>query len=367
MLTRYFPAFVLGLTVITLTACGSTPDNTHYDSAKPHHRPQGFVNTQPAAVAAGQYPWYEVLWRNLRGDFRPLAEPVGGYAAFAQKWSVKLDPAALAVHPSEPVVTWLGHATILLQVDGLNILTDPQFSMNAGPTSWLGPKRRVAPPIEVEALPPIDLVLISHNHYDHLDQRSVERLVVAGRKRGKLPRFVVPLGLKRWFDELGVGQVKELDWWDGVAVGTLMVHLVPAQHWSKRTPWDTNASLWGGFMVERAEGWKFLYTGDTGYSDDFREIRRRFGPVDFAAVPVGAYLPRDFMKPQHASPDDALQILLDLEASQGLGVHWGTFGMTQEAFDQPPKDLDTALRSRGLPTSRLVILKHGESMPVKTR
>lgn len=353
------------LALLIVGACGSTPGNPHYDPAKPHHRPNGFVNTVPDAVAAGQYPWYEVLWRNLRGDFRPQAEPAGGYEAFAKTWSVPLDPAALAVCGTEPVLTWLGHATMLLQVEGLNILIDPQFSMNAGPTSWLGPKRHVPPPISIDALPPIDLVLVSHNHYDHLDLPSIKGLVAAGRRHGKAPRFIVPLGLKSWFDQQGVGAVEEIDWWDRVTVGATIIHLVPAQHWSKRTPWDANVSLWGGFVVERrAGGWKFLYTGDTGYSADFKEIRRRLGPVDYVAVPVGAYLPRDFMKPQHANPDDAVQIVLDLDAKQAIGVHWGTFGMTQEAFDQPPKDLATALKARGLAPDRVRLFRHGERRPM---
>ena len=299
----------------------------------------------------------------MRGDFRPLAEPEGGYAAFAKQWSAPLDSARLAQPQYAPVVTWLGHATLLLQVDQQNILIDPQFSMNAGPTSWLGPKRHIPPPITVEALPPIDWVLVSHNHYDHLDEASIERLLAAGRQHGKVPRFLVPLGLKRWFEARGIEQVQEIDWWDRVAIGALAIHLVPAQHWSKRTLWDANASLWGGFVVERvASGWKFLYTGDTGYSADFKEIRRRLGPIDFAAVPVGAYLPRDFMKPQHTNPDDAVQIVLDLEAKQAMGVHWGTFGMTQEPFDQVPKDLAEALKAKGLPASRLMLLKQGESV-----
>lgn len=344
-----------------LLGCAGTPENPHYNPAKAHHRPNGFTNSDPASVAAGQYPWYEVMWRNLRGDFRPVAPPEGGYEAFAQKWSVPLDPATLRSPPPDPVLTWLGHATLLLQLDGVNVLIDPQFSLNAGPTAWLGPERKVPPPIAVEALPPIDWVLISHNHYDHLDEASVERLVAAGKRHGKAPRFVVPLGLKRWFDEREIAGVEEIDWWDRIAAGPLAIHLVPAQHWSKRTLWDVNRSLWGGFLIERQNrGWKFLYTGDTGYSKDYQEIHRRFGPVDVAAVPVGAYLPRDFMRPQHANPDDALQIVLDLEARQAIGVHWGTFGLTQEPFDQPPKDLAEAIRQRGLAADRIRLLKHGE-------
>jgi L-ascorbate metabolism protein UlaG (beta-lactamase superfamily) len=352
---------------LALVAAGSLAGcvgpNPHYDPAKAHHTPEGFTNNDRSVVQAGKYPWYEILWRNMRGDFSPLAPPAGGYEAFAKQWLVAPDRALIGQRHDAPVVTWLGHATVLVQVGGLNLIVDPQFSMHAGPTSWLGAKRHVPPPLPLADLPPIDFVLITHNHYDHLDVASVEGLVEAGKRHGRAPRFVVPLGLKRWFDEAGIEAVVELDWWDKLdAGGGVTVHFVPAQHWSKRTLFDANASLWGGFVVEAgAGGWRFLATGDTGYSADFREIHRRFGPFDLVAVPIGAYLPRDFMKPQHADPDDAVQIVLDLDATQALGVHWGTFALTQEAFDQPPKDLAAALAARGLAPDRIALFRQGES------
>jgi N-acyl-phosphatidylethanolamine-hydrolysing phospholipase D len=360
-------ALTLLALLASLAAC--TPVNLNYNAAKAHHRPQGFVNTDPTAKVGG-IPWYEILYRNLRGDFRPTAPPAGGYAAFAAQWTTPVDHAQLARRSETPRITWLGHASLLLQVAGRNILIDPQFSDTAGPVMFgvfdLGAPRLVPAPIRESELPPIDLVLISHNHYDHLDEPTLRRLHAAGQK----PAYVVPLGLKAWFEEQGIGPVAaEMDWWDSTEIAGLTLRYTPAQHWSRRTAFDTNASLWGGFMIEwkpdAGEPWRFLYTGDTGYSADFREIRRRLGAVDLLAVPVGAYLPRDFMGPQHVNPDDALQILLDLDAKQGVGVHWGTFALTQEPFDQPPRDLESASRQRRLSPERIWLLKHGETRTVR--
>ncbi len=326
-----------------------------------NHRANRFGNSD-RSVVIGNFPWYEMVWRSLRGDFKPLKPPQGGYEAFARAWSVPVDHARLAVRQQAPVVTWLGHVTVLLQVGGLNILMDPTLADFAGPYGRFGASRRVPAPLQPQDLPPIDVVLISHNHYDHLCDATVAGLLAAGQK----PRFFVPLGLKAWFDARNIAQVTELDWWEQAEISdALRLHFTPAQHWSRRTPWDTNASRWGGYMLEwtgaQRKPWRFLFPGDTGYSADFKAIRTRLGAVDFLALPIGAYLPRGFMRPMHVNPADAVQILLDLDARQSMGVHWGTFMLTQEAFDQPPKDLAIALRDQGLAEDRVWLMRHGET------
>lgn len=332
-----------------------------------HHREGGFRNSN-AAARIGHFPWYEMVWRSLRGDFRPLAEPAGGYAAFARAWSVPVDHARIAVRQHAPVVTWLGHVSMLLQVAGLNILIDPTLADFAGPYGRFGAPRRVPAPLQAKDLPPIDVVLVSHNHFDHLCHATIMALHAAGQR----PRYFVPLGLKKWFDAHGITLVTEMDWWDALDLNAdgepVQLHLTPAQHWSRRTPFDTNATLWGGYLLEWQRSgyrpWRFLFPGDTGYSQDFKAIRERLGAVDFLALPIGAYLPRDFMKAMHVNPADAVQLMLDLQAPQAMAVHWGTFMLTQEAFDQPPRDLAAALRERGLADDRVWLLRHGETRSI---
>ena len=335
-----------------------------------HHRSSGYANSD-SSVVIGNFPWYEMVWRSLRGDFKPLAAPAQGYAAFAKEWSVPVDQARIAQRPQEPTVTWLGHVSVLLQVGGLNILTDPTLADFAGPYGRFGAPRMVPAPMRGNQLPTIDVLLISHNHYDHLCDATVAAMVASGQK----PHIFVPLGLKPWFDARGIAKVTEMDWWDHADVTTdtngkallqpLRIHFTPAQHWSRRTPFDTNASLWGGYMVERQAGakeaWRFMFPGDTGYSADFKAVRERLGSVDLLALPIGAYLPRDFMKKMHVNPADAVQLMLDLDAKQAFGVHWGTFKLTQEAFDHPPRDLMDALQARGLPSDRVWLMRHGET------
>jgi N-acyl-phosphatidylethanolamine-hydrolysing phospholipase D len=252
-------------------------------------------------------------------------------------------------------VTWVGHSTLLIQLDGVNILTDPHWSDRASPVSFAGPRRVAAPGLRFEDLPPIHVVLISHDHYDHLDEATVKRLAAEHH-----PRFLVPLGLKRWFADLGIGDVDELDWWEGRAERGLAFTCVPAQHFSGRTFRDRNRRLWSGWVV--AGGARRLYfAGDTGYFDGFKEIGTRLGPFDLAALPIGAYLPPVIMRPVHTTPEEALRAFADVRGERFVAIHWGTFDVAEEPLEEPPRRLEAEARRLGLDLDRIWVLKHGQT------
>lgn len=323
--------------------------NPNYNAAKPHHTPAGFRNNYPHATDQNFWKWQ---WERLRDG--TVSPPPAGWASVLP--SVKPDVAFLKANRSERTITWIGHATVLVQTSGVNIITDPIFSDRASPVQFAGPKRQVPLMMSLDELPSIDVVFISHNHYDHLDADTIREF----SRRFPHASYVVPLGFRPWLAEHGVTNVRELDWWDSIALGGLSYTLVPVQHWSKRTLTDTNRMLWGGVVVED-NGWRFLHTGDTGYSQDFRDIGAKFPQgIDWLAVPIGAYEPRWFMKAQHVNPDEAVQIMKDVGARQALGIHWGTFVLTDEPLDQPPKDLATALSRHGVDAAKFHVFKNGE-------
>jgi N-acyl-phosphatidylethanolamine-hydrolysing phospholipase D len=333
------------------------PLNPHYDPSRAHHRPHGFVNLYGDP---GGKPFGDVLrWQLARwtqGLPPPPSQAVDGYGGFE---IVRPDLALLQANRRGPqvTVTWVGHATLFVQIGGLNLLLDPVFSDRTSPVSFAGPKRRVPLPVTLDELPPIDLVLISHSHYDHLDRRTVQALL---RQPGGQPRFVVPLGLDLWLRNEGATRIEVLDWWDERRFGDLEVHLTPAHHWSSRSPFDRNRTLWGGFVMRTAD-YAFWYSGDTGYAPDFHDIRRRFGGFDLVAIPVGSYEPRWFMKAQHTNPLEAVQVFLDVGAREGIGVHWGTFELTDEPLDEPMLELPKALDALGVARDRFVLFRHGET------
>jgi L-ascorbate metabolism protein UlaG (beta-lactamase superfamily) len=242
--------------------------------------------------------------------------------------------------------TIVGHASALIQAGGLNVLTDPVWSARASPLPFAGPRRVWAPGIAFEALPQIDVVLLSHNHYDHMDMATLRRLNIEHR-----PLIVTPLGNEAILRRAIPGvQVVAGDWWDRIDVGKGGdVTIVPAYHWSARTGRDRRMALWSGFMLSTGGG-RAHFVGDTGYGNGriFREVRRRIGRPDLALIPIGAYAPRWFMSAQHTDPNEAVQILEDLEAARAVGIHWGVFQLTDERRDEPPALLLEALERRGI-------------------
>jgi L-ascorbate metabolism protein UlaG (beta-lactamase superfamily) len=247
-------------------------------------------------------------------------------------------------------VTWLGHASFLVQLDGVSLLVDPALQ----PTLFGGISRNVPPGLAIDALPSIDAVLVSHSHYDHLDLPTLEAVgapVIAG------------LGLERFFRARRLFAT-ELGWWSSTRVGDVRITFVPSQHWSRRGLFDTNETLWGGFVIEGSTA-TLYHSGDTAYFDGFARIGARFPAIDAAMLPIGAYDPAWFMERQHMNPEQALQAFEDLGARSFVAMHWGTFKLTDEPLDEPPRRMERERERRGLPADRVRLLAVGETIEVR--
>jgi N-acyl-phosphatidylethanolamine-hydrolysing phospholipase D len=332
---------------------------------KNHHTSQGFRNNYVESVTQSLGNVLRWQWDKLRNRLPPaptlpIPEVTPDLDFIRQN--------APAGRGMSPAVTWIGHATMLVQAGGLNVLTDPVFSKRASPVQFMGPARAQNPGIALADLPHIDVVVISHNHYDHLDRASVRALT--GQTGGE-PLFLVPLGLKAWLQRLGVTRAVELDWWESHvhegAGGRVEFHFTPAQHWSARSFNDRNKTLWGSWAVLGAD-FHWYFTGDTGYSQDFIDIRRKFadrhtpelgGGFDMALIAVAACLPRWFMQPQHVDPLEAVQIHLDLGAKRSVGVHWGTFALADDALDHALHEMPGARTAKGVTEEAFYLLPIG--------
>jgi N-acyl-phosphatidylethanolamine-hydrolysing phospholipase D len=372
-----------------LTACSTV--NPAYNPTLKHHRPNGFQNNYTEATDKSRADFLKwTLQRHRDGLPKAPKTPTP-----VQAPDLKFVSANSGLG-QQPAITWVGHATMLVQSGGMNFLTDPMFSDRASPVQFAGPKRAQAPGLSLAQLPRIDVVLISHNHYDHLDTNSVKALAA---QAGGSPLFLVPLGVKAWFADLGIANVQEMDWWDkqvielpnatlphatpqpggtarqGAAGAATEVHFTPVQHWSARAIGDRRATLWGGWSVFSPE-FHWYFSGDTGYSADFTDTQKRFadrqtpalgGGFDVALIAVGAYEPRWFMKEQHVNPAEAVQIHQDLRAKRSVGVHWGTFELTDEPLDQPPTDLAAARAAKGLAEADFSVMAIGETRKLPKR
>lgn len=280
----------------------------------------------------------------------PWAPQTKGFLAFMQ-WKLGKAPAPWPSWVDNPIptipveyregnvsVTFVNHASFLIQIGGLNVLFDPVFSERTSPFTWAGPKRVRNPGIAFDQLPKIDAVLISHNHYDHMDLATLQNL--SQRDESKI---FVPLGDKEWLSDEGVQNVSELDWWDSrVLSPEVKIHFAPAQHWSARGIHDRNKSLWGSFLIEHRG--KFIYaSGDTGYGPHFQYAADRFAPIELALLPIGAYEPRWFMSYAHMNPEDSVKAFRDLKARRAIGMHFGCFQLTDESIEAPAQDLKEQL------------------------
>ena len=311
------------------------PVSAHYDGKR-------FYNTSGADKGAGDISQF--LWQNL--------------------WNKEKWPKQVENPPADPIVervtegiraTYINHATVLVQVAGLNILTDPVWSKRVSPVTFAGPKRVRDPGIPIEALPEIDLILVSHNHYDHLDTASLKTM---RQQQEKEPLIVSGLGNATLLRKQGYPNALELDWGEQTQVGPATVHFVECQHRSGRGVADQMKTLWGSFVVETPEG-AIYFAGDTGYSPHFRAQGQQYGPFALSLLPIGAYEPRWFMKDIHLNPSEAVQAHLDLNSQQSLGIHFGVFQLTWEAINDPITDLEGALDALGLPRETFWVLKPG--------
>lgn len=335
------------------------PEDTEAEpmAGKPwHHLPDGTFRNPKGCASRGQGrmrhsgPFFLEM---LKMGARKVEVPEGHVVPRAQA----VRDLAASTEKGEDFLTWLGHASFLIRIGGLNVLTDPYLTTYAGPAG-LGPRRFVKSGVPISALPPIDVLAISHNHYDHLDERALARL--PGKAHMTV---VVPLRLGSFFRERGFPNVIELDWHERHEMRGVSITALPVVHWSRRTGFDTNRTLWAGFALKSASHHLF-FGGDSGYGPIFREIGEAYGPFDTALLGIGAYEPRIMMKASHATPEEAVQMGLDLKARRVVGMHWGTVLLTVEPPFEPPERFLKAADEMGYQREDSWIMRIGETRPL---
>ena len=346
---RHRAAAVLAVMAgLLLGTCGVTPPP---EGAPEHHSGDGFRNLPGSVPRGGNlFDWAGFFFRRLGQNFgaRPempvdhVLEPAAARAGFE------------ALNGGDGI-TWLGHATFLLRLDETTVLTDPFLSERASPFSAIGPTRYAGPGMAVEDLPAIDVVLVSHNHYDHLDEATIEAL--PGKERIDV---IVPLGLGEFFRQLGYVRVHELDWHDHVTINGLAFTALPTVHFSARGLFDRNETLWTGYAL-RSRRHRLFVAGDTGYGTVFGDVVAAYGPFDFGLIPIGAYDPRTIMSAVHVTPEEAVKIAGNIGVRTFVAHHWGTIRLTEEPVLEPPRRFLAAGRQAGYADGDLWLLKIGET------
>jgi N-acyl-phosphatidylethanolamine-hydrolysing phospholipase D len=318
-----------------------------------HHTADGFRNPPGSPTPGGDFgDWSSFFLRRLT-DREEVAVPADHVLPAAEA----LD-GVVNRRSDRDRLTWLGHASFVLRLDGVAILTDPYLSPYASPLPPLGPKRFVPPGLPVERLPPIDLLLLSHNHYDHMDLPTIEAL--AGKERIEV---VVPLRLAGYFRERGYRRVRELDWYQGATVAGLEITALPAIHFSKRTPFDRNRTLWTGYAIQsRAK--RVYFAGDTAYGPVFQELGREIARFDVGLVPIGAYEPRELMQGSHATPEETVRIAQELGIARMVGMHWGTIRLTEEPPFEPRGRFRAAAAAAGYREDAAWVMRIGETREI---
>jgi N-acyl-phosphatidylethanolamine-hydrolysing phospholipase D len=305
-----------------------------------HYTGGGFRNLSPSY----SYSFAE----RARGLLHHRARPLRGLAVVAN------DGSEVRHNGTAPTVTWVGHSTFLVQIDGVNLLTDPHWGDTASPVRFAGPRRLIPPAIRFEDLPPIHAVVISHDHWDHLDEATVLRL-----EREHHPRFFVPLGIGQWLRDRGVEDVVDLDWWQESQFRDLTIVCTPAQHSSGRWIRDQYQRLWSSWVVMGTTR-RLFFAGDTGYWSGLRDIGK-LGPFDLALIPIGGYSDYRVHHPNHVNPEEAMQLFEDVGGKLMVPMHWGTFDLNREPIDEPPKRLLAEALRRG-DEERIAILSPGQTI-----
>jgi len=298
--------------------------NPYFESSKIHHTKYGFKN--PFLKSENQKKKLSDIIKMIITK-RPKPK---------DQITKKIDTNHLIqnINEDQNFITWIGHSTMFLHIYGKTILTDPIFSNRCSPFQFAGPKRYTSPSISIKSLPKIDIVVISHNHFDHLDKNSVKTL-----STNTSTIWYVPLGLKEWFVKLGISNVIELDWFDEYEHNNIKIVCLPSQHWSKRNLFKSFDTLWASWLINIGN-YKFWFAGDTGYNElQFRKIGDHYGPLDLAAIPIGAYEPRWFMKNFHVNPEESILIHKDIKSKKSIGMHFGTFLLTTEPIDEPSQKI----------------------------
>lgn len=319
---------------------------------RPHHHTDSGFRNPPGSPTRGRIA-FGTMWRFMR---RMQAERKQAVALpDGHVWSREQVRSGLARHAGADSITWLGHAAFLLRLGGKTVLTDPYLEATAGPRPWLGPKRFVPAALSPAELPPVDIIAISHSHYDHLDALALQAMPDKERVE-----VVVPLRLGSLLRELGFRNVTELDWHDTATFGAVTLTALPAVHGSARSLWDQNRTLWASYGI-RAGNRHLWFGGDTAWGPVFQEVGRRHGPFDLAMIGIGAYEPRAIMESVHANPEEAVRIGRDLAAARLVGMHWGTVRLTFEPILEPPVRFRAAARAAGYADEHALTMAIGET------